>query len=150
MQYWICNTTPENWLLCLSDLSYGVPETDSLRKKVYGLDQISQVKIGDGVFIYSSKTSGGLMGYFTVNSEMYEDRNRIWVDKLYPYRIKLAEKNVLSSPIPFAEIKGRIHNKKTGVLISDGASLLGKSMIPIFPADAEYLLTLVDKNQLSI
>ncbi|PIP28281.1 MAG: hypothetical protein COX29_02025 [Candidatus Moranbacteria bacterium CG23_combo_of_CG06-09_8_20_14_all_35_22] len=105
------------------------------------MDQISQAKIGDGLFFYVSKK--GLAGYFLVASEAYKDSRHLWPDRTYPYRIKIKDVKILMRPILFSEFKGKICNKANGNPISDGASLLGKSMIPISSKDAEYLLQLM-------
>ena len=76
---WLCLTTLENYRVTESKNIWGV------RRKYK--NRLSRLKMGDKVIFYIlGKKIGGM---FKVNSEVYEDTDKIFSGGIYPYKIKL-------------------------------------------------------------
>ena len=136
INYWLCNTTINNWNVCCRNKVWGVDNSSTGKKQVYGGEQLKRTNIGDILIFNVIKE--GVCGWFRVASQIYESKEELWVDALYSLRVKIEPLKLLSGDgvIKFKEINGKLRNKETGKKIT-GNSLLGSSMIPIFEEEAK-------------
>lgn len=135
VNYWLCNTTMENWNVCCSNGLWGVEDLSIGKKKKYGKDQLNKTNIGD-ILIFNVIREG-ICGWFRIDSAIFESKEEIWNNALYPLRVEISPLKLLSGNgiIKFKEINGKLRNKETGVMIT-GNGLLGASMVPLFEEEA--------------
>jgi len=142
---WLCVTTYPNWRVCCDKSLWGVKDSEA-RSSAYGIEQLKKVKKGDRFVFYAGQE--GIIGYFEVISDIFEENTYIWTDEIYPKRVKLIKIIELDEPISFSKIKNNISNAQTRNIIANGNAIEGKPMIPISDDDAEYLVSLIKKQAL--
>jgi HKD family nuclease/predicted RNA-binding protein len=96
-QHWIVITTPENYRICLASGLWGVNRQTRT---------IQDVKIGDIITFYIAGAKQ-FSGVYRAASEPFEDRTRLWPDKLYPWRVRIEPLNQVGR-IYAPEIKDRL------------------------------------------
>jgi HKD family nuclease/predicted RNA-binding protein len=96
-QHWIVITTPENYRICLASGLWGVNRQTRM---------IQDVKIGDIITFYIAGAKQ-FSGVYRAASEPFEDRTRLWPDKLYPWRVRIEPLNQVGR-IYAPEIKDRL------------------------------------------
>jgi predicted RNA-binding protein len=141
VQYWLCSTSYANWEVCLDKALWGVKDQGA---PAFNINQLKSVNVNDIFIFYVVKK--GIIGYFKVSSEIFREYEQIWLDDIYPNRIKLKSVKVLNlrDVIPFNKLKNNISNLQSNQKISDGASIYGKPMIPLFEKDGEFLIKLIE------
>jgi HKD family nuclease/predicted RNA-binding protein len=96
-QHWIVITTPENYRICLASGLWGVNRQTRM---------IQDVKIGDIITFYITGAKQ-FSGVYRAASEPFEDRRRLWPDKLYSWRVRIEPLNQIGR-INAPEIKDRL------------------------------------------
>lgn len=76
-RFWLTITSPENYKKCVERNLWGAER--EVRK-------ISKIKPGDLIVFYV-KCEKELRDVYEVASSCFEDRSKVWHDKIYPYRI---------------------------------------------------------------
>lgn len=138
-QNWFCNMAPRWVKWVLDDHSFGVPDG-----KHSELKNIKKVTEGDKLFLYVNGKSGGIIGLFLTTSVVYEDGRESCLN--FTHRIRFKEKVRLPEPIPFNQFSHKIFPNHTNSHY--GNALLGKSIIPIFEQETEFLECLIHKYEL--
>ena len=82
-RHWIVITTPTNYRICLASGLWGVNRQTRT---------IQNVQVGDIITFYIAGAKQ-FSGVYRATSEPFEDRTRLWPDKLYPWRVRIEPLN---------------------------------------------------------
>jgi predicted RNA-binding protein len=115
-QAWICVVNCENFEIIRKKKVYGVPDRSNVIKK------LANVNENDILLFYVITPIQRICGKSKALSSMFQKTSKSpWKDRLYPYRIKIAEMEELS--IPVRNFITKISSVKAG-RIPMGASLI--------------------------
>jgi HKD family nuclease/predicted RNA-binding protein len=96
-RHWVVITTPENYRICLAKGLWGVNRQTRT---------IQEVRVGDIITFYIAGAKQ-FSGVYRATSEPFEGKNRIWPDKLYPWRVKIEPLNQVGR-INASDIRDRL------------------------------------------
>ena len=125
---WLAVTSPKNYEICSEKRLWGVERAVRL---------IKEVKPGDLIIFYV-KREKKVRDVWIVETEAFEDRRRVWPDKVYPYRVNIHQ--LFKGSANIEELASTLNFIKN---VSIWGSYLQREMVRLCSEDAKILVTAI-------